>query len=103
MNLTKPKMSLKEAVEYSGIKPTEFGELCDGVTRVTVYKWMSGSPVHKLRQAKVNKLVRALESAIAAKDMPIVRPKTRKVDHELVMSQIKKIIIKHVSLVLKTG
>lgn len=91
-------MDIKQAINKSGLFIEEFGGLC-GVSRISVYAWMKGKPINELRQARVEAIVAAVEAATEAGDLPIERPKTRKVDKKMATDQIKKIVIKHLKLI----
>lgn len=91
-------MNLKKTIKQSGLHVAEFGELC-GVSRISVYAWMNGNPINELRQARVEAIESAVKAATEAGDLPIERPKTRKVDKAMATEKIKKVVIKHLKLI----
>lgn len=91
-------MNLKKTIDRAGLYVAEFGELC-GVSRIAVYAWMKGKPINELRVARVDAIESAVKAATEAGDLPIERPKTRKVDKALATEKIKKIVIKHLKLI----
>ena len=91
-------MNLKKLVKSAGIHVDEFAAFC-GVSRIAVYGWFKGGTINPLRKPRIDKLVLALQSAIASGDLPIERPKIRRVDKESVTKKIRSIVIKHLKLV----
>lgn len=91
-------MNLKKTIRQSGLRVAEFGDMC-GVSRIAVYAWMSGKPINELRQARVEAIESAVAAATEAGDLPIERPKTRKVDKVMATERVKKIVIKHLKLI----
>ena len=90
-------MSLKKLVKKAGIHVDEFAAFC-GVSRVAVYGWFNGGTINPLRQPRIDKLMQALQSAIGAGDLPIERPKIRRVDKTDVTKKIRAIVIKHLKI-----
>lgn len=95
-------MSLKKTVKAAGIHVDEFAGFC-GVSRIAVYGWFGGGTINPLRKPRIVKLEAALQSAISAGDLPIERPKVRRVDKSDVTARIRDIVIKHLKLVSKAG
>lgn len=91
-------MNIKKTIKKSGLRVAEFGDMC-GVSRIAVYAWINGKPINELRQARVEAIASAVDAATEAGDLPIERPKTRKVDKELATERVKKIVIKHLKLI----
>jgi len=61
---------IKSALEKTGVRATEFAKLV-GVTPVMVYRWMNGAGAHKLRIARINKLVTPLLALADSRDLPL--------------------------------
>lgn len=95
-------MTLKKIVKATGIHVDEFASLC-GVSRVAVYGWFNDGPINPLRKPRIDKLVRALQSAVNAGDLPIERPKIRRVEKADVTKRIRSIVIKHLKLISEAG
>jgi len=96
------KSEIKATIKAAGLTVEEFAVLC-GVTRVTVYNWMKGAKIDPLRVPRIEKIIDSLESAVNAKDAPINRPHTRKVDKEAVLKIIKGVVIKHLKIITEAG
>ena len=95
-------MNLKKLVKKAGIHVDEFAEFC-GVSRVAVYGWFRGGTINPLRKPRIDKLMSALQSATDSGDLPIERPKIRRVDKADVTKKIRSIVIKHLKLAAKAG
>jgi len=93
-------MGLKKVVKKAGIHVDEFAAFC-GVSRIAVYGWFNGGTINPLRKPRIDKLMTALQSAIDSGDLPIERPKIRRVDKADVTMKIRTIVIKHLKLVAK--
>lgn len=91
-------MNLKKLVKRAGIHVDEFAAFC-GVSRIAVYGWFKGGTINPLRKPRIDKLMSALQSAIDSGDLPIERPKIRKVDKADVTMRIRAIVIKHLKIV----
>ena len=91
-------MNLKKLVKSAGIHVDEFAAFC-GVSRIAVYGWFSGGTINPLRKPRIDKLMQALQSAIDAGDLPIERPKIRRVDKADVTKKIRSIVIKHLKII----
>lgn len=91
-------MNIKKTIKRAGLYVEEFGGLC-GVSRIAVYAWLNGKPINPLRVPRVETIVAAVDAATEAGDLPIERPKTRKVDKDMATARIKKIVIKHLKLI----
>ena len=63
-------MNLVELIKSAGISVLEFADLV-GVTRAVVYRWSHGGEPHELRKDKVNKLIAAIEHAVATGALPL--------------------------------
>lgn len=90
-------MNLKKLVKKAGIHVDEFASFC-GVSRVAVYGWFKGGTINPLRKPRIDKLMVALQSAVTSGDLPIERPKIRRVDKESVTKKIRSIVIKHLKI-----
>lgn len=95
-------MNIKKIVKSAGIHVEEFAELC-GVSRVAVYAWLNGRPINPLRKPRIDKLCGALKSAVDAGDLPIERPKIRRVEKADVTKRIRSIVVRHLKLLSKVG
>ena len=91
-------MSLKKVVKRAGIHVDEFAAFC-GVSRIAVHGWFNGGTINPFRKPRIDKLEAALQSAIDHGDLPIERPKCRKVEKADVTVRIRTIVIKHLKLV----
>jgi len=87
-------MNIKKTLKKADIQIKEFAVLC-GVSRMSVHLWCDGRPINPLRLPRVEKLLAAIESAVAAKDFPISRPNIRGVDPKFVDEKIKSTVLKH--------
>ena len=94
-------MSLKKVVKRAGIHVDEFAAFC-GVSRVAVHGWFNGGTINPLRKPRIDKLEAALQSAIDAGDLPIERPKIRRIDKADVTVKIRGIVIKHLKIVAES-
>lgn len=79
------------AIKKAGLTVAEFALLC-GVSRISVYKWDSGGPIHPLRKPKVDKICGAIADAVRAKDFPPKNPNRAKDDRA---KEIMATIIRH--------
>lgn len=95
-------MNLKKLVKQAGIHVDEFAGFC-GVSRIAVYGWFKGGTINPLRKPRIDKLMQALQSAIDSGDLPIERPKIRRVDKESVTKKIRAIVIKHLKITAEAG
>ena len=95
-------MNLKKLVKNAGLHVDEFAAFCD-VSRVAVYVWFNGGAINPLRKPRIDKLKAALQSAIDTGDLPIERPKIRRVEKKDVTARIRAIVIKHLKTVSKVG
>jgi len=90
-------MNLKKLIKKAGIHVDEFAAFC-GVSRIAVYGWFKGGTINPLRKPRIDKLMLALQSAIDAGDLPIERPKVRRIDKADVTKKIRAIVIKHLKI-----
>lgn len=95
-------MSLKKTVKEAGIHVDEFAGFC-GVSRIAVYGWYNGGTINPLRKPRIDKLEKALRAAIAAGELPIERPKVRRIEKSDVTKRIRAIIIKHLKTTAEAG
>lgn len=95
-------MEMRDRVKAAGVTVEEFGSLC-GVSRVAVYRWFDGNSPDKLRKRRVGMVLSALDRAVEAKDLPLDRPSTRKIDKEVVLQKIKDIVIRHLKELTEVG
>lgn len=88
-------MSVKETLEKSGIRASEYGLLA-GVSKVAVYQWLRGGEVNALRKPRLDKLNAAISSAVDAGELPLEAVNTRsKSASEERFNTLRQIVIKH--------
>lgn len=89
-------MTLKNAIRAADIAVGEFAEMA-GVSRVALHRWLKGGVINPLREPKINKLKNAINSAVAAKDLPLDKINRRDPEAKTArMKKIKSIVIKHI-------
>ena len=93
-------MSLKKIIKAAGLHVDEFAGLC-GVSRVAVYAWFNGGTINPLRKPRIDKVKSALQSAINAGDLPIERPKIRRVEKVDVTKRVRSIVVRHLKIASK--
>lgn len=85
-------MNLKDTCERADVRAADLGRLL-GVTRISVHNWLHGkSNPNKYLAAKVGKIERALQAAVAAGDLPL---QNRPTDPVARTRAIGLIIVKH--------
>lgn len=93
------KDRIKQVIEVSGLYVKEFGSLA-GVTRAAVHGWMNGANINPLRINRMYKILAAVESAIAAGDLPMSRSGMKGFGADE-LSTIKGIVVRHLKLLSK--
>ena len=92
---TKMEIStLQKTMKEARLTVEELASLL-GVSRSMIYKWIKGAPPHKLRLARMDKILMALSIAITEGLLPLnLEPNTKTATKEARMLAIKSIVIK---------
>jgi len=93
-------MNIKHTIKKAGLLVKEFSVLC-GVSRISVHVWMIGGNINPLRQAKVEKIVAAIDAAVRAGDLPLDVPDPSNASSGASMKRIQAIVIKHLKTLSK--
>lgn len=84
-------MSIKQTLDSAGISAAEFGALV-GVSKNMVYKWIKGASPHALRVTRVDRLLKAIDNAVASGDFPLIVAETTRAKQiqAVVLTNLKK-------------
>lgn len=88
------KSSLQKTMKEAQLTAEELATLL-GVSRSMIYKWIKGTPPHKLRVPRIEKVLVAISIALRDKLLPLkLESNTKKSTKEARLLEIKGIVIK---------